>query len=235
MKENRDYHPLVSEWLTSNGYTYEHEVVMPDHGRVDFMAERDGETLLVECKPFKGISAGIMQVIGYRAQVPGSLAAIAVDPKNFEDSHQLMCDKYDVMPIFIALQEAHVEQDTRYILPFQWFLKRQLQQRGVSGFEFAKSLGLDVGSVNRLLRANAPVRPGIEFLGVLSKAIDVPFVDLVALAYPEHVVESAMTFEALQFAQMVVKMPPRLQRQLFIFASDILADQHLLDGWSKQS
>lgn len=79
--EVNQFHPLVAQWLTDNGYTYQHEYKMPDYGQVDFYAtHEDGHKVLVECKLDRGISKGILQLVAYLVQTndtSGMIAAIA--------------------------------------------------------------------------------------------------------------------------------------------------------------
>lgn len=98
MNEIRAFHPMVAAWLAAHEYDYIHEYAMPDYGRVDFFAthRRTGEQLVVECKPNYDIRSGIIQVAGYRIQIPHSKAVIATIKGNLKPKHFEMGKKYDV-------------------------------------------------------------------------------------------------------------------------------------------
>lgn len=43
-------HPMVAAWLTLDGYDWRYEVTLAGRLRVDFLAEKDGVSWLIECK-----------------------------------------------------------------------------------------------------------------------------------------------------------------------------------------
>jgi hypothetical protein len=98
MNEVKDFHPLVAAWLIENGYTFIHEYDMPDYGRVDFFATHNptGEQLIVECKPEKGIKAGIVQLAGYRVQMPSVAACLAVGKGSITPDIEAMATRYNI-------------------------------------------------------------------------------------------------------------------------------------------
>lgn len=98
MNEVKDFHPLVAAWLTENGYAFIHEYDMPDYGCVDFFATHTptGEQLIVECKPEKKIKSGIVQLAGYRVQMPSVAACLAVNKVNITPDIEAMAVKYSI-------------------------------------------------------------------------------------------------------------------------------------------
>lgn len=112
INESRDFHPLVAEWLTSNGYDYDHEVTMPDYGRVDFLGTRpqDNFPLLVECKPNGSPLQAILQVAVYGKQFPGAKMAIAVVAGALSKNTRAVADKYNVQIIEIAVSDNSIKQ-----------------------------------------------------------------------------------------------------------------------------
>lgn len=76
MSEVRDFHPVVAQWLTANGYEYRHHVRMPIAGVADFVATKDGQTFVVECKVDFPSYRNIIQVLDYCSQIDGALPMI---------------------------------------------------------------------------------------------------------------------------------------------------------------
>lgn len=101
-------HPAVDKWLSDHGYTYQHEVNMPDYGRADFVAiHADGHMLIVECKPTgKRYGYAIMQVMDYRAQLnPDAEVAIAVPSHTMTHEAIDVCKRRGVLLIEVEVTD----------------------------------------------------------------------------------------------------------------------------------
>jgi hypothetical protein len=120
MNEVKDFHPLVAAWLTENGYTFIHEYDMPDYGRVDFFATHPptDEQLIVECKPEKGIKAGIVQLAGYRVQMSSVAACLAVSKYSITPDIEAMATKYNIGIIGIEVSIQVASEKDRAIESF---------------------------------------------------------------------------------------------------------------------
>lgn len=121
MNETRDIHPLVTLWLTQNGYSYVHEYKLPDYGRVDFYATHsDGHTLLVECKgrnPYQVIT----QLAGYSIQFPEAKLAIGIATSEITEKIRRVADKYSVRIIEFPFFEAPKPKSERTANSDGWF------------------------------------------------------------------------------------------------------------------
>lgn len=107
INETRDIHPLVAEWLTENGYTYEHEYKMPDYGVVDFLATHaDGHKLLVEAKPYTNHKKAIFQALGYAIQLENVAPAIAIPEDALTPELKDIAGKYNVRVIGLNVVTA---------------------------------------------------------------------------------------------------------------------------------
>jgi AcrR family transcriptional regulator len=107
MNEYYDFHPQVATWLTENGYTYQHEVKMPEYGRADFVATHaDGQRLIIECKVETNVSNGrsIIQLLDYCRQMPQTRPAFAIPIAKYTDYISNLCNTYDVQLILIPTE-----------------------------------------------------------------------------------------------------------------------------------
>jgi len=104
-REIKHLHPLVANWLDSNGYVYKREVKMPEYGRADFVAvDSNNCKLIIECKvEMKRHSReSILQLLGYCHQLGENVrGAIATVDTNFTEHAINLCDFYDVDLILI--------------------------------------------------------------------------------------------------------------------------------------
>ncbi len=89
MSEIRDFHPLVADWLTTNGYTHKHHVKLPLGGTADFVATKDGQTFVVECKIGVPNYRAIVQTLDYCSQIDGALPMIFANETS--ESFERMC------------------------------------------------------------------------------------------------------------------------------------------------
>lgn len=105
--EVQDFHPLVEQWLTANGYTFIHHYDMPDYGTVDFLAtHEDGHQLLVEAKLDKsGIRSGIVQAKSYGVQMPDAQIALAIPAGLFAEEHHAMAEKYGIQIVEVVITD----------------------------------------------------------------------------------------------------------------------------------
>jgi hypothetical protein len=109
MDEIRDFHPLVENWLTANGYTFQHHVKLED-GIADYIAERNNELIVVECKADGSKSEArtgrfFAQVLDYARQVPNSKPYVALPTYLFTNKTQEICKYYDIGLILIECDE----------------------------------------------------------------------------------------------------------------------------------
>lgn len=107
MNERHDFHPLVATWLENNGYSYRHEVKMPEYGRADFIAiHEDGHTLIVECKIDVAAKSkkSLKQLLRYQRQIADSKAGYAIPLELVSDSIAESCVAYGIqlIPIYIS-------------------------------------------------------------------------------------------------------------------------------------
>ncbi len=100
MSEVRDFHPLVADWLTANGYTHQHHVKMPIGGIADFVATKNGQTFIVECKIGVPNYRAIVQTLDYCSQIDGSLPMIVCDETSdvFARLCEIKCVSLIVIP-----------------------------------------------------------------------------------------------------------------------------------------
>lgn len=109
MKEVRNIHPSVMQWLDDNGYNYEHEYKLPDYGKVDFYATKGDESLLIEAK-LKAITKVLVQLAGYGVQMPDAKLAIAVPIGKQDPEIVRIATKYNIAIIEIEpMSELHIE------------------------------------------------------------------------------------------------------------------------------
>lgn len=89
MTEASIIHPATQRWLEANGYEFQHEVAMPQHGRADFVATRGDETLVVECKQIAS-KEGARQALDY-AQQTGFKPVLAAPADTFDAATVRLC------------------------------------------------------------------------------------------------------------------------------------------------
>jgi AcrR family transcriptional regulator len=116
--ELRSLHPRVARWLTENGYTFEHEVRMPEYGRADFVARDDKDNLfIVECKVNLNASDGrsIIQLLDYCRQIPESRGCYAIPSNLVSEYITRLCQLYNV--IMIPIDMAVPLSDEQFLKP----------------------------------------------------------------------------------------------------------------------
>lgn len=107
--EVKDFHPLVAQWLTDNGYEYQHEVDLPDFGRADFLAKhKDGHNLIVECKITQSVNRTITQLRGYAVQIENPRLVLAIPGCLVTDNHHAVADRYgvEILKFDVAVEPA---------------------------------------------------------------------------------------------------------------------------------
>lgn len=117
INESKNFHPLVAQWLTDNGYTFEHEYKMPDFGRADYFATHKvtKRQLLVECKCDKNLRKAIIQVAAYRLQIPEADATIAVPSGWLSDRDSDTAARYEVNVVEIDVSDLESISQQRNI------------------------------------------------------------------------------------------------------------------------
>lgn len=103
--ESRDFHPLVAEWLTKNGYSYIHEYTMPDIGRCDFYAVRqsDNQVFMIEVELWSSIGNGMMQALQYSTQIENSKPMVIAPMSRITEKYREVADKYGVEMVAIDI------------------------------------------------------------------------------------------------------------------------------------
>lgn len=105
MNEVKDFHPLVEQWLLDNGYTFQHHVRL-EHGIIDYIAKRNGNTLVIECKSDGSSSNAkngrfFAQVLDYARQVPNSKPCAALPIYLVTEKTREICEYYGIELIVI--------------------------------------------------------------------------------------------------------------------------------------
>lgn len=98
IKEPQDFHPQVEAWLTQNGYTFQHEVPMPEYGIADFIiANPENTQSVLECKWFTGNDFGRMvaQLLDYMRQMKMS-GIMAIPEQECDEWRRGICAYYGV-------------------------------------------------------------------------------------------------------------------------------------------
>ena len=104
--ERETFHPIVGQWLLQNGYTYDHEVVMPYSGIADFVARYSDSVVLIEAKLYrKDVMNAIFQLKGYHWQMPNAKIAIAIPSHEINDDLVDQCASYDVEVLAIPFNK----------------------------------------------------------------------------------------------------------------------------------
>lgn len=110
MNEVKDFHPMVEQWLTDNGYSFRHHVRL-DYGIADYVATRDGKTIVVECK-FNTYASNVRngrffaQVLDYARQVPNSKPFAALPSYLVTDKTRQICKHYGIGLIVINMVDT---------------------------------------------------------------------------------------------------------------------------------
>lgn len=74
-------HPACAKWLETQGYSYQHEVSTPV-GRIDFVATKANESLIIECKiGCSKIVSALRQVQDYKLYFGDSYSCVIVVPE----------------------------------------------------------------------------------------------------------------------------------------------------------
>lgn len=116
MNEVKDFHPLVEQWLIENGYTFRHHVRLED-GIADYIAERNGETIVIECKSDGSASSAkngrfFAQVLDYARQVPNSKPCAAMPSYLVTDKTREICEYYGIRLIVIECERIENDSDS---------------------------------------------------------------------------------------------------------------------------
>lgn len=121
MNDETDFvHPAAAQWLTENGYQYEHEKWMPIRGRIDFYAWKENTQMLLECKlKFQGIDKAIAQILDYSKQFERPILSALALPRNMvTDSAVKYCEAHNVIVIRlpIALYRIRLDEATEKLV-----------------------------------------------------------------------------------------------------------------------
>src|ERR1700690_1848179 len=95
ISEVRDFHPIVADWLKTNGYPFTHHFQIAD-GEVDFYAQIDHQITLIECKTETIKSRHVAQLVGYCMDSPGSKGVLAIPDTLLTSRAMIICQKADV-------------------------------------------------------------------------------------------------------------------------------------------
>ena len=92
---------------------------------------------------------------------------------------------------------------------FREFLLTQMNQRNMSGREFARFLGISSSSLNRFLDERNPTKPSIEALGQISATLGVAIDVLFAKVEPDIKFTTVYPDpEAIAIADRITKLSP---------------------------
>jgi hypothetical protein len=122
-------HPAVHKWLLDHGYQVRHEVNIPNAGRIDFVAIKDNNVLLVECKQdCSSFSRTIAQVLDYEKQFDqDAFVAIAVPHHSITATAKTMCAQRNIQLILVEVPKQPPppkDENTQFLVDLAIYKRR---------------------------------------------------------------------------------------------------------------
>lgn len=115
--EVQQFHPLVQAFLEQEGYKVAHHFLLPSGHEIDFVATKDKQTLVIECKPSldgQNLYAAIGQTLCYSAEfhLP-AIPCIATPPITGNEYILEMCSALNILLLEVnplSFESAQVQE-----------------------------------------------------------------------------------------------------------------------------
>lgn len=108
LDEVQHFHPLVADYLSSQGFEFEHEVTISNAGRVDFVAHKDNEEWLIECKLGDQLLTAADQLRRYRSAWKNPDVKLWVFQTQDNEGCRSYCQKLGIELTVIPIEEKRI-------------------------------------------------------------------------------------------------------------------------------